>query len=193
MDRYKMPEIIRNYFSNSQYQVPKPEYSYASRLLYEPSSYSRKSLETEKYLLEEILLPSRATYRSLADEVFGQQALKERISLKQFTKLLEERYQIHMKLLADIKHRNMNIQQQLCVARWFSNTDGGKRALNLERLLADLEDKKRQEELNFWKDTVELRQKMLEKASEYAATRRRVSWFERLEGGDDVHLSGQQG
>lgn len=191
MDRYKMPEIIRNYFSNSEYQVPRPEGSYASRLLYGPSSYSRSSLETEKYLLQEMLTPSDVPCKSLADEVFGQQALKEKIGLKQLTRLLEERYQIHMRLLADIKHRNMAVQQQLCVAKWFLNLDGGRRALNLERLLADLEDKKRQEELNFWKDTVELRQKMFEKASEYSATRRRVTWFEGIEGGDDVNLSGQ--
>jgi len=138
-------------------------------------------LDTDKVILQEMLEPRANVYTNMADHVFGHQALFEKLGLKQLIKLLQERYQMHTRHMADIRRRNMQCQEQLCGARWNAKMDGGKRALNLERMLHELEAKERQAELDFWKDTNELRQNILEKAGEYAATRRRAGWLGRLE------------
>ena len=125
----------------------------------------------------------------MAEQVFGHQALKEKLGLKHLTEVLRERYQLHTRHISEIKHRNMQCQEQLCIARWNSKLDGGRRALFQERLLLDLEEKQRKEELDFWKDTSEIRQEILERASEYSATRRRASWLHGLEGEENVYVS----
>lgn len=188
MDRYKLTNIIRTYFSNSQYHAPGREYSLQSYPYRADPKYARSGVEANKYLLEEMLTPSPKSYTTMAEQVFGQQALKERLGLNQLTALLKERYELHTKHLADIRHRNMKCQEQLCTARWNWKLDGGRRAMIMERLVLILEDQQRQEELNFWKDTSELRQNILEKSAEYAATRRRASWLRGFEGDKDVYV-----
>jgi len=189
MDRNKLTDAIRAYFSNSQYHAPNQEDSLQSYPYRANPKYAGIGLESDKYLLQEILIPSPSSYSSMAGQIFGQQALKERLGLKQLIGLLTERYQMHSKHLSEIKRRNMKCQEQLCVARLNSKLDGGRNALFQERLLLDLEEKQRQEELDFWKDTSEIRQKILERGSEYSATRRRASWLHGLEGEENVYVS----
>ena len=55
--------------------------------------------------------------------------------------------------------------------------------ISLEKLLFQLEKEKRKEQLDFWKDLVELRDDMLENALAYRAVQRRADLFQGLEVG----------
>jgi len=138
-------------------------------------------LDIDTVFIEKMLTPISHSYGGLAEQVFGQQALREKLSLGRLYALLHERYQMHARHMSDIRRRNMEVQGELCGARWNANLDSGRRALILEKMWHDLEAKERQGELDFWKDTNELRQNILEKAAEYSATRRRTGWLGKLE------------
>ena len=52
---------------------------------------------------------------------------------------------------------------------------------NLQSQLLQLEQQRREEELAFWKDTVELRKELFESATDYRNTRHRYSIFSQVE------------
>lgn len=68
----------------------------------------------------------------------------------------------------------MQFQEKLFGASIMPNLDGGRRQGQLEQLLLTLESDKRKEELDFWKDKIELKQKIFEAAKEYSATSHRT-------------------
>ena len=182
MEHYNTINTNESYASSSQDYAPAQSHI---RYLDWQKAYpvqKKTILDDDKIILAEMLEPRPNAYTNMADHVFGHQTLSEKLGLKQLVKLLQERYQMHTRHMAEIRHRNMQCQEHLSGARWNARMDGGKRALNLERMLHELEAKERQGELDFWKDTNELRQNILEKAAEYAATRRRASWLGSLEG-----------
>jgi hypothetical protein len=51
--------------------------------------------------------------------------------------------------------------------------DAGRTQQNLERLVLQLEQERRTEEINFWKDAAEIRQQLFADAGLYCATKRR--------------------
>jgi len=55
----------------------------------------------------------------------------------------------------------------------------------LERLLLDLESDRRKAELDFWKDTRDIREGLFDKAQGYQATRHRLDLLEGLGGDHD--------
>ncbi len=190
MDRYTPAKL------NSLYSAPSRSYAVEPQSPEDEDAmdwskvtpvYKETILDSDKALLEEMLESSPASDTDLTDlagQVFGRQALQEKLGLKQLLRLLHERYQMHVRHMNAIRHRNGSCQEQLSVARFTSAADGGKMALSLERMLQELESNERREEVDFWKDTSELRQKILENAAEYAATRRRADWLGKLEEND---------
>ncbi len=157
------------------YQPCLPGSSYASACSHSPFWSQGLSL------LEEALHPPQPDYATLADQVFGSQARRERLSLQQLTHLLYDRGLLHKKHLCDIDHRHMDCQERLFIARELSPNADSRQQASLERLLVQLEKDKRDEELGFWKDTLTLRQELLEKAGEYRATRDRWQHLGSLE------------
>jgi hypothetical protein len=62
--------------------------------------------------------------------------------------------------------------------------DKARRLSNLEGQLLQLESQRRDEELAFWKDTVDLREKLFEGAASYKDANHRYSVFSDVEAGD---------
>jgi hypothetical protein len=119
--------------------------------------------------------------QSVAEQVFGSQARQERIGLKHLANILYERALLHKNLLKDIDHRLMQSQEKLSILRMHFPIDGGRSQQNLERLIIELEKQRHDEELNFWKDSTEIRQKLFDNAIAYSATRRRQEQLSSLE------------
>jgi len=67
----------------------------------------------------------------------------------------------------------MDCQEKLSIIKMHFSVDGGRSQQNLEKLIIDLEKQRHEEELNFWKDTTEVREKLFEQANVYSATIRR--------------------
>ena len=84
--------------------------------------------------------------------------------------------------MKEINHEDIKCQEQLFISKIGSPMDGGRRQSNLEKLLIQIESDKRREELQFWKDTFEIRQLIFEKVQEYAQTKDRASMLGSVEG-----------
>jgi len=67
----------------------------------------------------------------------------------------------------------MHSHEKLSILKMHFPIDAGRTQQNLERLIIQLEEEHREEEINFWKDTAEIREKLFEDAAEYSATKRR--------------------
>ena len=182
MDIYTLPEIQKQYFSHSQYSPPAPAPS--AYLVTWPASYA--VLAAEKPFLDEALEKPDYDKASLADRVFGRQIKHTRLSARRLAKLLDERCALHYTHMAEIRHQNLKCQEYLFVAKLHAQADGGRRLSSLEKLLVQLESDKRREDLVFWKDSVELRNALFEKAQEYATARDRASILEPFGGTHDL-------
>jgi hypothetical protein len=137
---------------------------------------SVQSMQRDAYTLAEMLAPVYLDEdATLAEQVFGNQARHQRLSLRHIANLLNERVKLHKRHLRDIGHQNMQVQELLSGERLHSDRAYGRRATNLERTLIQLDKEKWDEELGFWKDTVELRDRLFEHAQEYQALRHRTA------------------
>ena len=112
---------------------------------------------------------------SVASLVFGGMMNRQRLSLEHLGALLRERERLHERHAFNLRHRNYEVQGRLFGAKLHGRLDDYKRATRLEQLLAQIEDQQRREELDFWKDTMELQRTMVEAAQEYDALRQRAS------------------
>jgi hypothetical protein len=177
MNRYDLPELQRLYFSQSQYSPPP---SPADSLMQWPGTYP--TLAREKPILDETLARVSDQPYTLADQVFGRQVRHARLGLKRLLQLLYERCGLHYRHMKEINHEDIKCQEQLFINKINSPMDGGRRQSNLEKLLIQIESDKRREELQFWKDTFEVRQLIFEKAMEYALAKDRASMLGSVEG-----------
>ena len=173
------------YFQNSQYSAEQtPASSYDSLLQWPATGYFDR-LKPDFALLKEAL----ASYSSrgmltVAEQVFGNQARQQKIGLKHLVNILYERAILHRSHLKDIDRRSMDCQERLSIIKMHFPVDGGKSQQNLEKPIIDLEKQRHDEELNFWKDTTEVREKLFEQANIYGATKRRKDM---LYGVEDKH------
>jgi hypothetical protein len=76
----------------------------------------------------------------------------------------------------------MEIQEKLFGIQINNFPDRAKRLSNLEGQLLQLEGQRRDEEIAFWKDTVELRAKLFEHAVAYKDAKQRFSILSDVEG-----------
>ena len=67
----------------------------------------------------------------------------------------------------------MQSQEKLSILRMHFPIDGGRSQQNLEKLIIELEKQRHDEEINFWKDSTEVRQKLFDGAIAYSTTKRR--------------------
>lgn len=143
-------------------------------------------LRSDAYLFHRVLLPDPyAVHGSIADQVFGEQKRQGHTDLAHLMNILHERSRLHNQHLRDMDHRHMQIQERLFCVTINNTPDRAKRQSNLESQLLQLEQQRREEELAFWKDTVDVREKLFEAASAYTAARHRYSLFADVEGGHE--------
>jgi len=167
------------YLSNSQYSIePSSDIKAYDSLLQWPSNGYFDRFKPDAALLEKAMSLVEKTARySIADQVFGNQKQLEYLGLRHLANLFYERCQLHKQHIKDIDHRHIEIQEKKFGVEINNFPDRGKRLSNLESQLLQLEQQRREEELAFWKDTAELREKLFEKAAAYRAINQRYSIF----------------
>lgn len=162
------------YFQHSQYSVEEPKKPSYDSLLQWPSNGYFERLKPDAALLKEALSSYAGPEAfTVSEQVFGSQARQQKIGLKHSANILYERASLHAKHLKEIDRRLMDSHRKLSILKMHFPVDAGRTQQNLERLIIQLEEDHRAEELNFWKDTTEIRQKLFEDAGVYSATKRR--------------------
>ena len=152
-------------------------------LLYWPRHGYFDTLKRDTDLLGDALSPlAVCNANSLSDQVFGNQLKQQGIGLKHQGNLFYERCKMHNQHIQDIDDRHLKVQGKLFGVEINNFPDRNKRMGNLEGQLLMLENQRREEELAFWRDTVELRQNMFETAASYKDARNRYSIFSDVEG-----------
>jgi hypothetical protein len=178
----KTYELRNLYFQQSQYSVQPTRIEYPFLLNWPENEYFNK-FKPDADLLQEALSPLKKSLDySVADQVFGNQKQLEYLSLKHLSNLFYERCRLHSQHIKDIEHRHIQIQEKKFGVEINHTPENAKRLSNLEGQLLQLEKEQRDEELTFWKDTSELREKMFEKAALYKTAKQRYSIFSDVEG-----------
>jgi hypothetical protein len=122
---------------------------------------------------------------TIAEQVFGHQTRQQGISLRHQANILYERSLIHKARLKEIDRRLMEFQSKLSIVKMHFPLDGGRNQQSLEKLIVDLEKQRHDEELKFWKDSTDVRQKLFDGATTYSAIRHRQDLLCGVEGDDD--------
>ena len=177
----KTYELRNLYFQQSQYcsQQAKPDYK---PLLQWPKNGYFEKLKPDADLLQKALSPlEKSAVDSIADQVFGNQKQAEYLGLKHLANLFYERCKLHKQHIKDIDHSHIKIQEDLFGVKINNIPENARRLSNLEGQLLQLEQQRRDEELAFWKDTVELRGKLFEGAATYKDANHRYSVFSDVE------------
>lgn len=157
--------------------------AYDSRLSQWPAGGYLGILESDAYLFHKSLSISKQNGDdSVASQVFGNQKELQHTNLEHSVNLLQERARIHKQHLRDIDHRHIEAQEKLFGVNINNFPDKAKRQSNLESQLLQLEQQKRDEELAFWKDTVDLRRELFDTAALYRVVKHRYSIFSDVEG-----------
>jgi len=172
---YDTPAQNRDsYFCRSPYSGGELQHQPYDSLLQWPRNGYFDRFSPDAALLQEAL----STYcgpqaSTVAEQVFGNQARQQRISLRHFANTLYERALLHKSHVKDIDRRLMEFQEKLSIVKMNFPVDGGKTQQTLEKIILDLEKQRHEEELGFWKDSTEVRQQLFEDAATYSATRHR--------------------
>jgi len=176
----KTYELRKLYFEQSQYGQYTPQISYPP-VLHVPR-YGFERLKPDAELLQEALAPINAETAYISQQIFGNEAKQQHIGIEHLANLFYERCKLHKRHVDDINHRHLQVQGNLYGAVINHNPDRAKRMSSLETQLLQLESSKREEELAFWKDTAELREKLFEFAGSYRAAMQRYNLFATMEG-----------
>ena len=177
----KTYELRKLYFEQSQYSAKQVKPDYPPLLQWPEKGYFEK-FKLDAKLLQKALSPvEKSTNYSIADQVFGNQKESEYLGLKHLANLFYERCKLHKQHIKEIDSTHIKVQEKLFGAKINNTADKGKRLSSLEGLLLQLESQRRDEELKFWADTVELREKLFEGASTYKDANHRHSVFSDVE------------
>jgi hypothetical protein len=177
----KMYELKNLYLQQSQYSAKQARPDYPLFLQWPEKAYFEK-FKPDADLLQKALSPlEKSVTYSIADQVFGNQKQLEYLGLKHSANLFYERCRLHKQHIQEIDRRHIEIQERKFGVEINNFPDRAKRLSNLEGQLLQLESERRDEELAFWKDTVELREKLFEGAGNYRAARHRYSVFSDVE------------
>ncbi len=177
----KTYELRNLYLQQSQYSAEPAKPDYPLFLQWPDKGYFEK-FKPDADLLQKALSPlEKATTYSVADQVFGNQKQLEYLGLKHSANLFYERCNLHKQHIQDIDHTHLKVQEKLFGVKINNSPDKARRLSNLEGQLLQLDSQRRDEELAFWKDTVELREKLFESATQYKAANHRYSIFSDVE------------
>lgn len=181
----KTYELRKLYFEQNQYSVKPPYETNENSLISLPDDWNFKPLQLDVNMLEKDVKDQfRDPYKSVAEQVFGSELKKQYTHLKHAANLLSERSELHQRHLKEIDQRHMEAQEKLFGVQINHAPDKGKRLSNLEGQLAQLEKERRDEELAFWKDTVDLRQQLFESGWNYRDALARTEIFSEVEVAD---------
>jgi hypothetical protein len=177
----KTYELRKLYFEQSQYSAQQAKPDYPPLLQWPEKGYFEK-FKLDAKLLQKALSPvEKSTNYSIADQVFGNQKESEYLGLKHLANLFYERCKLHKQHIKEIDSTHIKVQEKLFGVKINNTADKGKRLSSLEGLLLQLESQRRDEELKFWADTVELREKLFEGATTYKDASHRYSIFSDVE------------
>ena len=177
----KTYELRNLYFQQSQYSAKQAKPDYPPFLQWPDKGYFDK-FKPDADLLQKALSPlEKSITSSTADQVFGNLKQLEYLGLKHSANLFYERCRLNKQNIEEIDRRHLEIQEKKFGVEINNFPDKAKRLSNLEGQLLQLEQQRRDEELAFWKDTVELREKLFESAAAYKAANHRYSVFSGVE------------
>jgi hypothetical protein len=174
-------ELTELYFQQSSDSPKISGYVFHDSLLQWPSNNYFNKFIPDATLLEKSLSTIQRPSYSIAGRVFGDQKEQQYIGLKHLAHLFYERAKLHQQHTHDIDHSHMQIQDKKFCVEINKFPENAKRLSNLESQLLQLEQQRRDEELAFWKDTVELREKLFESAAAYKQAKQRYSVFSDVE------------
>ena len=174
-------ELRNLYFQQNPYPAADSNsYAYPSLLRLPANGYFDR-LKPDTQLLEEVLRPSIDTPATISDQIFGNEMKQQYFGLKHLANLFHERCKLHKRHVDDIRHRHLQIQSDKYCVIINKSPDSTKRLSSLESQLLQLENAKREEELVFWKDTADVREKLFETAGLYRNAKHRYSIFSGME------------
>ena len=177
----KTYELRKLYFEQSQYSAKQVEPDYQPLLQWPEKGYFEK-FKLDSELLQKTISPlTKSATDSIADLVFGNQKQTEYLGLKHLANLFYERCKLHKQHIKEIDSTHITVQEKLFGVKINNFPDKARRLSSLEGLLMQLESQRRDEELKFWADTVELREKLFEGASTYKDAKHRYSVFADVE------------
>jgi len=177
----KTYELRKAYLEYSRYSAKqqKPEYPL---LLRWPENEYLNQFRSDAKLLQKALSPLKKSLDYMvADQVFGNQKQLEYLGLKHLSNLFYERCRLHKQHIQEIEHSHIKTQEELFGLKLNNLPSNVRRISNLESQLLQLEQQRRDEELAFWKDTAELREKLFDGAGAYRAAKQRYSVFADVE------------
>lgn len=177
----KTYELRKLYFEQNQYSVKPAKPDYQSLLQWPTKGYF-ETLKPDADLLQKALKPdSNIEERSVSEQIFGNEIKQQSIDLDHVANLFYERCRLHKNHISEIDRRHIEAQEKLFGVKINNSPDKAKRFSNLEGQLLQLESQRRDEELVFWKDTVELREKLFENSGDYRAAKQREFIFSDVE------------
>ena len=177
----KTYELRKLFFEQNQYSAKEAK-SYEPLLLQESFKGYFKKLKPDADLLQKALVPEKYSEESsVSEQIFGNDIKQQYTGLKHAANLFAERCQIHRNHIQEIDRRHLEAQEKLFGVKINNSSDKSKRLTSLEGQLAQLEKERREEELAFWKDTVELREKLFEGAGNYKDAKHRSQIFSDVE------------
>jgi len=91
--------------------------------------------------------------------------------------LLESRQKLRDRNHSEIMGRISDVTGQASCWRNLGLRENANQLMTLEKMKADLEGELRQEEVSFWKDTLDLRKQWIEVEQQYRASKRRADLF----------------
>ena len=179
----KTYELRKLYFEQNQYSLKSPyETIDDNPMISLPSDWNFKTLQMDVDLLEKNFKSGQEdSYESVAEQIFGTESKKQYVNLKHAANVLMERSQLHKRHLKEIDKRHIEAQEKMFGAKINHSPESAKRLSNLEGQLSQLEKERRDEELAFWKDTVELREKLFENGWNYRDALQRSQIFSGVE------------
>ena len=174
-------EFRNLYFQQNPYPAADSNsYAYPSLLRLPANGYFDR-LKPDTQLLEEVLRPSIDTPSTISDQIFGNEMKQQYFGLKHLAHLFYERCKLNKRHMDDIRHRHLQVQSDKFCVIINKSPDSTKRLSSLESQLLQLESAKREEELAFWKDTSDVREKLFETAILYRNAKHRYSIFSGME------------
>jgi len=111
----------------------------------------------------------------LAERVFGNQLARDRLTASHVGHLLQERSLLYHNHMKDIRRRINQVGNRISSLSRPYTIRTPQQVAGFERLRLQLESDERKEQLAFWKDTAELRDKLLDTSINYRATLDRAS------------------
>lgn len=176
-------ELRNLYFQQSRDSDPREDKGYENPpVLNWPEKGYFGKFQLDADLLQQAISPQvDDDAQSLSDRVFGNELRHQKIDLKHAANLFYERGNLHTRHIEDIDDRHLKVQERLFGVEINQHPDRARRLGALEGQLLQLEQQRRDEELTFWKDTVELRQQLFESAGDYRGASHRYSILGKVE------------